>query len=70
MTLPQIKEWGAAVSELSGQLSAARRAWWAEASGVLTEAQRRKTEEMWIERLRGTANGAGEAQVEGSGGKG
>jgi hypothetical protein len=51
LTVEWIQERAAPVSELSRKLGQARRAWWQEASGVLTEQQRERAEAMWAEGL-------------------
>jgi hypothetical protein len=51
ITLPELQERAAPVTELSRQLLEARRAWWSEAGAVLTRAQRRQAEQAWGERL-------------------
>ncbi|HXI18577.1 MAG TPA: hypothetical protein VNM48_19605 [Chloroflexota bacterium] len=51
VTMQQIQERAAPVSELSRQLADARRAWWNEAAQVLTTSQRQRAEEAWARRF-------------------
>jgi len=46
-----LQESAAPVSQLTGQLLAARRAWWGEAEQVLTASQREKAERLWETRF-------------------
>ena len=51
VTIEQLQERAGPVSELSRQLSQARRAWWDEAAQVLADEQRRNAEQMWTRRF-------------------
>ncbi len=51
VTLPEIQERAAPVAELSRQLAQARRAWWSEASGLLSVEQRKRAEADWARRF-------------------
>jgi hypothetical protein len=51
LTMQELHERAAPVTELSRQLSDARRAWWSEAAAVLTASQRRQAERAWVQRL-------------------
>lgn len=51
VTMEQLRERAAPVSELSRQLVDARRAWWEEARAVLTAHQRRQAEAAWAQRF-------------------
>jgi hypothetical protein len=51
VTVQQLQEWAAPVSDLTRQLAEARRAWWSEAGAVLSRSQRRQAEEAWARRL-------------------
>jgi Spy/CpxP family protein refolding chaperone len=68
-TLPEASSKGAAietvrakaapVSELTHELLEARKAWWQEASAVLTPAQKLRTEELWSQRFANSSHAAG-----------
>ncbi len=51
LTLQQLQERAAPVSELSRQLAGARSAWWQEAAQVLAASQRRRAEDAWARRF-------------------
>jgi hypothetical protein len=51
LTMQQIQERAAPVSELSRQLAAARAAWWDEAAQILSRPQRQRAEENWAQRF-------------------
>ena len=51
VTLEALRQQAAPVSALSRQLAAARRAWWSEASSVLTPVQQKQVQARWQERL-------------------
>lgn len=51
LTMQQLQERAAPVSELSRQLADDRRAWWNEAAQVLTTSQRQRAEEAWARRF-------------------
>ncbi|MBW3625668.1 MAG: hypothetical protein KY468_19925 [Armatimonadetes bacterium] len=51
VTLQQIQELAGPASDLSRQLSDARRAWWEEAGEALSPAQRKEAERLWSTRL-------------------
>jgi len=55
VSMPELQERAAPVSEMARQLGAARKAWWAEASTVLTESQRARAETMWAGRFQSGA---------------
>lgn len=49
--IDEIRGRAAPITELSRQMADARRAWWAEASGVLSARQREQAETMWARRF-------------------
>ncbi|MBW3635002.1 MAG: hypothetical protein KY445_00880 [Armatimonadetes bacterium] len=51
ITLPELQERATSVTELSRQLAQARRAWWSEASGLLSVEQRQRAEREWARRF-------------------
>ncbi|HXI18816.1 MAG TPA: hypothetical protein VNM48_20820 [Chloroflexota bacterium] len=51
LTIQQLQERAAPISELSRQLADARRAWWNEAAQILTNSQRQRAEEAWARRF-------------------
>ena len=61
ITMNRIRELAGPVTELSRQLMHARRAWWDEASTVLSPSQRRQAERLWAAHLRGEQDRRGRA---------
>lgn len=51
--IQELRERSGPVSDLSRRLAGTRRTYWAEASAILTEPQRRQAEEAWTRRLAG-----------------
>lgn len=51
VTMQQLQERAAPVSEISRQLTEARRAWWSEAGQALTVTQRQQAEGSWARRF-------------------
>lgn len=56
LTMQQLQERAAPVSEISRQLADARRAWWAEAATTLTASQRQRAEAAWARRFSAPPN--------------
>lgn len=54
-TMEQLQARAAPLSELSRQMSSARRAWWSEAAMTLNASQRKSAQELWSQHLAGRA---------------